>query len=76
LHTANGGVIAHIQQRSNLTGGVEFVRLQFHGLFTSALLEAAAIRVGEQFVNVFAELAEVNLGLRLCRGGGHRRQEM
>lgn len=40
---------------------VEFVRLQFHGLFTSALLEAATAGILEQFINVLADVLEVNL---------------
>ena len=76
LHTANGGVIAHVQQCSNLTRRVECVRLQFHGLFASTLLEAAATRIGEQFIDVLADLAEVNLVRRLCCRGGHRQQRV
>jgi len=72
LHAARGSVVAHIEKRSNFTGRVEFVRLQFHGLFASTLLEAAATRIGEQFIDVLADLAEVNLVRRPCCGGGHR----
>ena len=76
LHAADSGVVAYVQKRSNLTRRVEFVRLQFHSLFASTLLEASTAWIGEQFIDVLADLSEVNLGRRLCRGSGHRRQDI
>jgi hypothetical protein len=74
LHTTDGGVVAHVQKRSNLTRRVEFVRLQFHGLFTGTLLEAAATGIREQFVDVLADLVEIVLAPRMSGGDGHRPQ--
>jgi len=71
LHAPDGGVVAHVQKRSNLTRRVEFVRLQFHGLFTSTLLEAAATGMREQFVDVLANLVKVGLAPRISGGDGH-----
>jgi len=74
LHAAGGSVVAHIEKRSNFTGRIKFVRLQFHRLLSSTLLEAAATRISEQFVDVLADLAEVNFGRRF--GCSDRRQDM
>jgi len=57
LHAAGGSVVAHIEKRSNFTRRVEFVRLQFHYLLSSMLLEAAgAMRMRDQFINVLPDL--------------------
>lgn len=74
LHTPNGGVVGYIQQRCNLTRGVHFFRLQFRGLFTGTLLEAAATGICEQFIDVLADLVKIRLAPRMRGGGGHRPQ--
>ena len=71
LHATDGGVVAYVQKCSNLTRRVELVRPQFHSLFPGTLLEAAATWMGDQLVDVVADLVKIGLARRMS---GHRPQ--